>query len=259
MEQRREEIVTELRGKIALVTGGGQGVGQGIAYALARAGAAVAAAGRTMAKLERTVAEVRARGGQAVAIQCDVKIVADLERAVAHTVAQLGGLNILVNNAQEVPLGALREVSDASLTAGFESGPLAALRLMKLAYPHLKGDGCIINLASTAAKRWDLSGYGAYAAVKEAIRSLSRAAACEWGPDGIRSNAILPHAKSPGLAGWMEANPEEAAAFQATIPMRRVGNCEEDIGRFVVQLCGPDARYINGQSIAIDGGQAFMG
>ncbi len=251
--------MTELQGKAALVTGAGQGVGQGIAYALAAAGAAVAVAGRTLEKLERTVAQVRARGGRAVAIQCDVKAAADLERAITRTVAQFGGLNILVNNAQEVPLGPLREVSDASLWAGFASGPLAALRLMKLAYPHLKGDGCIINLASTAAKRWDLSGYGAYAAVKEAIRSLTRAAACEWGADGIRANVILPHAKSPGLAGWMQANPEEAAAFQAAIPMRRVGECEEDIGRFVAQLCGADARYINGQSIAIDGGQAYMG
>lgn len=251
--------MTELQGKAALVTGAGQGVGQGIACALAAAGAAVAVAGRTMEKLERTVAQVRAKGGRAVAIQCDVKALADLERTVTRTVALLGGLNILVNNAQEVPLGPLREVSDASLQAGFASGPLAALRLMKLAYPHLKGDGCIINLASTAAKRWDLSGYGAYAAVKEAIRSLTRAAACEWGADGIRANVILPHAKSPGLASWMEANPEEAAAFQAAIPMRRVGECEEDIGRFVVQLCGADARYVNGQSIAIDGGQAHMG
>jgi NAD(P)-dependent dehydrogenase (short-subunit alcohol dehydrogenase family) len=130
---------------------------------------------------------------------------------------------------------------------------------MKLAHPHLLGDGCIINLASTAAKRWDMSGYGAYAAVKESIRSLTRAAACEWGPEGIRSNAILPHAKSPGLAGWMEQNPTEAEAFQASIPQRRVGECEEDIGRFVVQLCSEGSSYINGQTIAVDGGQAYLG
>ena len=130
---------------------------------------------------------------------------------------------------------------------------------MKLAHPHLLGDGCIINLASTAAKRWDMSGYGAYAAVKESIRSLTRAAACEWGPEGIRANVILPHAKSPGLAGWMEQNPTEAEAFQASIPQRRVGECEEDIGRFVVQLCSEGSSYINGQTIAVDGGQAYLG
>ena len=168
-------------------------------------------------------------------------------------------VNILVNNAQEVPNGLLHDVTDDAFSAGFTSGPLATLRLMKLAYPYLKGDGCIINLASTAAKRWDMSGYGAYAAVKEAIRSLTRAAACEWGADGIRTNVILPHAKSPGLAWWMDKNPEEAAAFQASIPQRRVGECEQDIGRFVVQLCSEGSRYVNGQTIAVDGGQAHLG
>ena len=249
----------ELQGKTALVTGAGQGIGQGIAFALARSGVRVAAAGRTLAKLEHTVAEIEARGGEAIAVRCDVKVAADLARAVDACVEAFGGLNILVNNAQEVPLGTLRQVSGAAFAAGFESGPLATLRLMKLAYPHLKGDGCIVNLASTAAKRWDMAGFGAYAAVKEAIRSLTRAAACEWGADGIRANVILPHARSPGLVWWMENNPEEAEAFQSTIPQRRVGDCEEDIGRFVVQLCSAGSSYVTGQSIAVDGGQAFLG
>ena len=147
--------------------------------------------------------------------------------------SQLGGLNILINNAQEVPLGALNQVSDEAFAAGWESGPLATFRLMKLAYPHLKGDGCIINLGSPAAMRWDASGYGAYAAVKEAIRQLTRAAACEWAKDGIRTNTILPLADSPAMAGWSKARPEEAAAFVATVPMQRVGECEADVGRFV--------------------------
>ncbi|MDP6243052.1 MAG: SDR family oxidoreductase, partial [Myxococcota bacterium] len=123
---------------------------------------------------------------------------------------------------------------------------------------HLKGDGCIVNLASTVARRWDATNYGAYAAVKEAIRAFSRAAASEWGGEGIRTNVILPHAKSPALAAWTEANPEEAAAFVATIPMRRIGECEEDVGEFVAFLCSSAAAYVNGQSIAVDGGQAYM-
>jgi len=251
--------MSELEGKVALVTGAGQGVGQGIAFALAAEGVSVAVTGRTEEKLVRTVAAIVESGGKALALVCDVKNPADLAKAVEDTVAHFGGLNILVNNAQEVPIGTLMDVTDDQFTAGFESGPLATLRLMKLAYPHLKGDGCIVNLASTAAKRWDMTGYGAYAAVKEGIRSLTRAAACEWGKDDIRTNVILPHAKSPGLAWWMENNPEEAAAFQASIPQRRVGECEEDIGRFVVQLCSESSRYVNGQTIALDGGQAHVG
>lgn len=249
----------KLNGKVALVTGAGQGVGQGIAYALAGEGVAVAVMGRTLAKLEATVAEIVKRGGKALAIECNVKDPESLKRGVEQTVQTLGGLNILVNNAQEVPLGTLDDVSDDAFSAGWESGPLAVFRLMKLCRPHLKSDGCIVNLATKAAMRWDASGYGPYAAVKEAIRQLTRAAACEWGKDGIRTNAILPLANSPGMDGWTRNNPEEAAAFIGSVPMRRIGDCEQDIGRFVVTLCSDDCGYINGQSIAVDGGLAYLG
>jgi NAD(P)-dependent dehydrogenase (short-subunit alcohol dehydrogenase family) len=119
--------------------------------------------------------------------------------------------------------------------------------------------GSIINMASTAAKRWDMSNYGVYAAEKDAIRALTRAAASEWGAANIRANCILPHAKSPALAKWAQQNPEESAAFVRTIPLGRIGECEADIGEFVAVLCGPESSYISGQSIAVDGGQAYMG
>lgn len=248
-----------LEKRTALVTGAGQGVGQGIAFALAVNGARVAVSGRTLEKLETTCAEITRRGGEALAIACNVKSRESLENCVQEVLAAFGGINILVNNAQEVPNGKLLDVGDDAFEAGWQSGPLATMRLMKLCYPHLKGDGCIINLASSATKRWDMSGYGCYAAVKEAIRSLSRAAACEWGPDNIRTNVILPHAKSPGLEWWINKNPEEAEEFFAQIPLRRVGECEADIGNFVAMLCSEQSRYVNGQSIGLDGGQAYLG
>jgi len=248
-----------LHDKVALVTGAGQGVGRGIALALAAEGARIAAVGRTLAKLESTAREVEERGGKAIALGCDVKDAASLEACVEAVVRELGTIDILVNNAQEVPLGSLDQVTDASFEAGWQSGPLATFRLMKLCRPHLRGGGCIVNLASTAARRWDASGYAAYAAVKEAIRAISRGAACEWAREGIRTNVILPHAKSPGLEWWIENNPEESAAFIATIPQQRVGDCEQDIGRFVALLCSEGAGYVNGQSIAVDGGQAYLG
>lgn len=251
--------MAKLAGKVALVTGAGQGVGQGIAFALAAAGAAVAVTGRTLAKVENTVAEIKKRGGKAIGIEVDVKDAGALARCVDSVVAQLGGLHILVNNAQEVPHGDLFTVTDEAFTAGWESGALATFRLMKLCYPHLKGDGNIVNLGSSSAKRWDMTNYGPYAAVKEAIRALTRAAACEWAKDGIRTNAILPLARSPAFDWWEETFAEEAAAFIKTVPMQYVGNCEEDIGRFVATLCSDECRYVNGQSIALDGGQTYMG
>ena len=247
-----------LEGKIALVTGAGQGVGQGIALALAAEGASVAVTGRTLSKLEASCDLISQRGGKALPVVCDVKSAQSLQHCVEEVVAHFGGLNILVNNAQEVPLGTLQEVTEESFSAGWESGPLAVFRAMKLCYPHLKGDGTIVNLASSSAKRWDMTGFGAYAATKEAIRALTRPAACAWGTQGIRTNAILPLAKSPGMAWWMEHKADEAAEFLGTLPMGRVGDCEQDIGRFVVMLCSEAAGFINGQSIGVDGGQALM-
>jgi NAD(P)-dependent dehydrogenase (short-subunit alcohol dehydrogenase family) len=252
--------MTDLTGKIALVTGAGQGVGQGIALALAKAGAAVVVTGRTAEKLDTTVATIVERGGNALAMAANVKSADDLARVVSGTVGQLGGIDILVNNAQEVPLGALNDVSDDAFVAGFESGPLATHRLMKLVRPHMvaRGGGLIFNLISSAAARWDMAGYGAYAAVKQATRSLTRAAAAEWGPEGIRVLNIAPHADSPGLKWWIENNPAEAEAFFKTIPLRRIGRCEEDIGRAIVGLCAPDMAYLTGATIPLDGGQAKL-
>ncbi|MFM5949854.1 MAG: SDR family NAD(P)-dependent oxidoreductase [Novosphingobium sp.] len=250
--------MADLSGKVALVTGAGQGVGQGIALALAAAGAAVVVTGRTLAKLDATCAMVSERGGQALGIAGNVKDPASLAEMVERTVERFGGLDILINNAQEVPNGKLADVSDEAFLAGFESGPLATFRLMKLARPLMvaRGGGVIVNLASSAGIRWDMSGYGAYGAVKQATRVLTRAAAAEWGRDGIRVLNIAPHAESPGLKWWIANNPEEAEAFFKTIPLGRIGKLEEDIGQAVVALCSPAMGYLTGATIPLDGGQA---
>lgn len=248
-----------LEGKVALVTGAGQGVGQGVAVALAAEGAAIAVVGRTLDKLRATCGAIGRQGGRAEPFVCDVMDAAQIGRCVDAVVERFGGVQILVNNAQVVPLGRLLDVTDDAFLAGIESGPLATLRMMRACYPHLKGDGVIVNFASSAAVRWDASGYGAYAAAKQAIRALTRAAACEWGVDGIRVNAVAPHALSPGLKGWVDANPHEAAAFFKTIPLGRVGDCERDIGRAIVFLASADASYLTGATLPLDGGQAYWG
>jgi NAD(P)-dependent dehydrogenase (short-subunit alcohol dehydrogenase family) len=252
--------MAQLAGKIALITGAGQGVGQGISLAMARAGASIVVTGRTMEKLHATAKLIEAAGGEALTIACDVKSPDDLARSVDEAMGRFGGIDILVNNAQEVPLGPLLDVTDEAFIAGFESGPLATHRLMKLVHPHMvaRGGGVMFNLVSSAMIRWDMATYGAYGAAKAATQVLTRAAAAEWGRDGIRVLNIAPHAESPGMKWWIENNPTEATAFFKTIPLGYVGKCEEDIGQAIVGLCQPEMHYLTGATIPLDGGQAYF-
>lgn len=246
-----------LDGKVAMVTGAGQGVGQGIALALAAAGCDVAVLGRSLAKVEATAELLRARGVKAEPIESDVTDTEGIPAVVDRVAETLGGLDIQVNNAYSGAYGPLLSMSDRKFQRGFVSGPFAAFAFMKAAHPHLaERRGSIVNVVSSVTVRWDLATYGAYASAKWALRSLTQAAADEWGRDGIRVNAIAPHALSPGLAGWVEANPEEAADFAKTIPLGYIGDCEEDIGRAVVALVSPALRYLTGATIPLDGGQA---
>ncbi len=250
-----------LDGKVAIVTGAGQGVGEGIALALAKEGAAIVAAGRTEPKLARVCERIAAVGGQAIPVVCDVRNPDDIARTVERTLAVFGGIDILVNNAQIVRNDLLDNMDDEAFAEVFESGPFATFRFMKAVRPHLmaRGGGNIINLASSAPVRWDAKGFGVYSAAKQAIRSLSRAAAHEWAPDGIRVNTIAPFAMSPALEYWVETDPAGSDAVLSTIPLGRIGDPELDIGRAVVFLVGPDARYITALTLPLDGGQGYFG
>ncbi|ETK36973.1 SDR family NAD(P)-dependent oxidoreductase [Microbispora sp. ATCC PTA-5024] len=250
-----------LASKAAIVTGAGQGVGQGIALALAAEGADVAVLGRTMRKLEATCGMIRDRGGRAEPFLCDVADTDAVPAVVEEVAARLGGVDVLVNNAYSGAFGPLLSMSDADFRRGFLSGPFAAFAFMKACHPHMKarGGGSIVNLVTSAMVRWDPSTYGAYAAAKQALRSLTRTAAAEWGRDGIRANCVAPHALSPSLRRWAEADPARAEEFRRTIPLGYVGDCEEDIGRAVVALVGPDLRYLTGATVPLDGGQANFG
>ncbi len=248
-------------GRVALVTGAGQGVGEGIALALAREGAAVAVLGRTREKIDDTCVQIEAFDGTAIPVEADVTDLASIPGVVEDVVGRFGGLDILVNNAYTGRLGPLLSLDTYGFQRGFVAGPFAAFEFMRAAHPHLvaRGGGHIINLVTSAMVRWDARNFGAYAASKQALRSLTRTAAAEWGPDGIRVNNIAPHALSPGLQWWIETHPEEAEEFFDSIPLGYVGDCEQDIGRAVVMLVGPDARYLTGATIPLDGGQAYFG
>ncbi len=251
----------ELEGRVAIVTGAGQGIGQGAAVALARAGARVAIASKTGAKLDDTRALIEAAGGQCLAIEGDVGSERDIAAIVERTLAAFDGIDILVNNAQQAALGPLLDLSDAEYRLTFDTGPLAVFRMMKACHPAMKarGGGSVINFASSAAIAWNTSGAGIYGSMKQAIRALGRAAASEWGPDGIRVNTIAPLAASPSFKGWLDALPQGPDEYLATIPLGRVGDPETDIGEAIVFLAGPRSRYITGATIPVDGGQANFG
>jgi NAD(P)-dependent dehydrogenase (short-subunit alcohol dehydrogenase family) len=259
--EQGEEIMGILDGKVAIVTGAGQGVGEGIAVALAKEGATLVVAGRTASKVERTAKAIEAFGGKALAVGCDVCKPEDIASTIAATLKAFGGIDILVNNAQIVHNDLLNNLSDQQFTDTFDSGPFATFRFMKAIYPHLKarGGGHIVNLATAAAERWDARGYGVYAAAKQAIRILSRTAAQEWALDNIRVNTIAPLSMSPALKDWMAADPVGTKAFLDTVPSGHIGDPELDIGRAVVFLCGPDSRYVTGVTLPLDGGQANFG
>lgn len=258
LPSHRPASAAVLAGHVAVVTGAGQGIGRGIALALAAAGAQVAVVGRTEVTIEAVAEEIIARGGGAASFVCDVTNGDAVDALGPAVVAEFGTMSILVNNAQTPAPGTLLELDEATYRQGMESGPTATWRLMKNCHRYLVGGGSIVNLGSAAGIRWNPSGTGAYAAAKEAVRVLTRTAACEWAADGIRVNAILPLANSQSMEQWAQHEPEAAAEYLRTVPLGRLGDPEADIGPAAVFLCSDGARYITGHTLAVDGGQALV-
>jgi NAD(P)-dependent dehydrogenase (short-subunit alcohol dehydrogenase family) len=252
------QLSRPLDNRRALVTGAGQGVGRGIALALAAQGAAVALLGRTEETLRGVAKEIADLGGAATVLIADVTRAEDITRAVEQAVADLGGLDILVNNAQIPAPGTLLTVTDEAFTACWESGPLAAFRMMRACRPHLGEGSVVINLGSGTSVNPMPVGRGVYGAAKAAIQTLSRVAATEWGPDGIRVLTVLPAATSPAAQEWAAANPAEYERSLQSIPLRRLGDPVDDIGGVVAFLCSPAAGFLTATTIAIDGGQAYL-
>ncbi len=248
-------MADRLSGRTALVTGGGQGIGRGIALALADDGASVTITGRRAEALDHVLKEIEARGGVARATVGDVGVRADAERMVAETVDAFGRLDALVNNAQSSVQRMLAETSDDDVMLAFRSGALGTLYTMQAAFPYLcERGGSIVNFGSSTAITGDAS-FGSYAMAKEAIRGLSRVAATEWGRYGIRVNTVVPSAMSPAAQEWRDRHPETFAAHVKHTPLGRLGDCETDIGRAVAALVSDDMRYLTGGTLMLGGGR----
>lgn len=250
----------KLEGKVAIITGAGQGIGLGIAKAFAKEKANLMLTGRDAAKLERAAIALREHGVTVLTRAGDVRQRETAETAVAEAVAKFGRLDIVVNNAQIfqvlVPLADIsQELAEAVLGSGF----WGTFYFMRAALPHLQkvGGGSIINMGSREGI-FGSTGFGVYAATKEAIRGLSRTAAREWGAFNIRVNVICPAARSEAAEKFFEDYPEQKKLYLDQIALRRFGEPDSDIADVAVFLASEQSAFVTGQTINVDGGMTML-
>ncbi len=249
----------KLKGKVALVTGAGRGIGRGIALELAREGAAIVIAEIDPESGQSTVGEIEALGGRALAVPTDVRSRDQVNAAVSAAVETFGTVDILVNNAQiQRQQVSFEDTTDDDMDVVLTSGIHATFYFMQACLPFLrKRGGKIINVAS-AAGLLGHPGWTSYAVAKEGIRALTKVAAREWGADKINVNAICPAAETPSFREWRGNNPELAQQLIDGIPLGHLGDPEADIGRAVVFLASSDSDFVTGLTMMVDGGQTIL-
>lgn len=245
-----------LAGKVALVTGGGRGIGKAIARRLAEAGAGVVIASRKIENLEATAAKFASLPGRVVPIACHVGRLDQLENLIRQTEAQLGPVDILVNNsATNIGQGPALDVTDEMLDKMVEINVKAALRLVRLTVPKMiarKTGGSIINISSVAGLEPQPGGL-LYSFTKAGLLMLTRSWAHEFGPHRIRVNAIAPGLIQTEFSQYFWKNPEYVTQLERTQPIRRIGQPEE-ISFAALYLASDEASFVTGQVLVVDGG-----
>jgi NAD(P)-dependent dehydrogenase (short-subunit alcohol dehydrogenase family) len=252
-------VTDMLIGKVAIVTGAGRGIGRGIALMFAKEGAKVAVVELDEGRGQAAAAEIRSRGGDAIFVSCDVGQRPQVDAAVGATVEAFGSIDILVNTAiSGAPRVPLLETTEALAESIWRSGVLGTMHFIQACYPHMKGRNAkVINFGSGAGVTGSI-GYAAYAPAKEGIRSLTKVAARELGPDGIRVNAICPGAKTPLMQEWIDEEPDRAKALEQSIPLRHWGDPDLDIPLAAVFLASDLSQYVTGHTLMVDGGSGLF-
>ena len=246
-----------MQGKVAFVTGAGTGIGAATALRLAQEGATVVICGRRQAPLDVVVAQIKAAGGKAEAVQADVSDEAGFTAAIEAAAQRHGQLDVLVNNAMAYSWGSIEDTSTADWHSNFSTsvdgtfwGTRAAMKLMKA-----RG-GSIINLSSICGLLGtpQMSGYSA---AKAAIINFSRAAAAEGAAQGIRVNVVVPAVVETPATAFMLSDEASRQTTEKLIPMGRVGQPEE-VANAILFLASDEASYITGAALPVDGGRSAV-
>ena len=250
-----------LEGKSVVITGAGAGIGRGISLRFAREGARIIVNDLNAEAAEKTAADVKAAGGEAIAVASDVATKEGATLPVTKCIEEWKKIDVLINNAWGGGMvSRLQHKTDEGLEHAFDVGPKAAYWAMLEAFPAMKeaGAGSIINFGS-------LNGVNAhkytveYNMAKESIRALTRTAAVEWGGYGIRANVICPAAATEAYEAFRSTNPEIAEEMNQQKPIPRMGDPTEDIGGVALFLATQDSGYVTGNTLFVDGGGHING
>jgi len=245
-----------LKNKVAIVTGGGRGIGKAITRRFAEAGANVVIASRSLETLEATAKEFSSLPGKVVPLACHVGRSEQIEKLVTETERQLGPVDILVNNsATNIGQGPALQVDDAMLDKMVEINIKSALRLVRLVVPKMierQRGGSIINVASVAGLRPQPGGL-LYSFTKAGLIMMTRSWAQEFGQHNIRVNAIAPGLVQTDFSAYFWKDEERRRRFESAQPIHRIGQPEE-IGGLALYLASDEASFVTGQVMVVDGG-----
>jgi 7-alpha-hydroxysteroid dehydrogenase len=241
-----------LDGKTAVVTGAGRGIGQAVALAFAEQGADVVVSARTEAEIDATAAAARRFGRRAIAVPCDVTDAAQLDALIARAVAELGRIDLLVNNAGGFPPMAFLDTDPPSWEWCFKFNLTSAYLLTRACLPHmLERDGGVVLNISSAAGRIVQKGFVAYGTAKAALSFMTRQLAAEFAPR-VRVNALAVGAvETSALAPFL--TDDLRATMEGMTPMRRIG-AVEDVAAAALWLCTPAGGWVTGKVVEVDGG-----
>lgn len=241
-------------GRVALVTGGGSGIGRAISQALASEGCRVAIVDREGERADRVAGEIEGARGTAVAIASDVADGAAIEEAVARTRRLLGPVDLLVNNASEGKGDGVLEIDEATWDRDLAVALRGAFLCAKAVLPAMieRQHGVILNISSVNGLT--ALGQEAYSAAKAGMISLTRSLAVRYGPDGIRANAIAPATiRTPAWKARLEQDPSIFERLATWYPLRRIGE-PEDVANAALFLASDEAAWISGIVLIVDGG-----